>query len=94
MQHLWEVSELCQLPGSSHAGALWRKALQVYSVWSVFHHQWQYAQVGEMSFALVADCTIEPLVDLPKSFRSFVVVLLCLFFFPVSHREKSEIIII
>lgn len=46
MQHLWEVAELCQLPGSSHAGALWREALQVHSVWPVIHHQWQHAQVG------------------------------------------------
>lgn len=46
MQYLWEVAELGQLPGSSHAGALWREALQVYSVWPVFHHQWEHAQVG------------------------------------------------
>lgn len=69
MQHLWEVAELCQLPGSSHAGALRRKALQVYCMWSVFHHQWEHAQVGEMSLAWVADCTSEPLVDLPKNVR-------------------------
>lgn len=49
MQHLWEVAELCQLPGSSHAGALWREALQVYSVWPVFHHQWEHAQTYEDS---------------------------------------------
>lgn len=54
MQHLWEVSELGQLPGPPHAGALWREALQVHCVWPVFYHQWEHAQVGEGRRGLVA----------------------------------------